>query len=118
MTTVRFDDQPTTATYQGSALSEVIIDRATRFLHKGAHVIAKKNDQASHWNIGFVTGVVGSGAARRFRVLIDGDATPEIYSNSQLRHLPNPIPDSVQTGNFYSVGYSVTIIFLFCIEKK
>ncbi|XP_078360093.1 uncharacterized protein LOC144644471 [Oculina patagonica] len=97
VTTVRFDDQPTTATYQGSAMSEVIIDRATRFLHKGAHVIAKKNDQASHWNIGFVTGVVGSGTARRFRVLIDGDAGPKIYSNSQLRHLPNPIPDSVQT---------------------
>lgn len=103
-TTVRFDDRPTTVTYP-STESEIIADIASPFLDNGAHIVAKKENQASHWDIGFVTGVVGSGAGRRFRVLIDGNASPEIYNNSQLRFLPNP--DSVQTGNFYFVGYSI-----------
>ncbi|KAL9985090.1 hypothetical protein ACROYT_G007454 [Oculina patagonica] len=94
LTIVRFDDRPITVSYPSDAESEFIPDIAYNF-YPGSHVIAKKDNQVSHWNIGFITGVVGSGTARRFKVVIDGNATPETYSNSQLRFLANP--DSVQS---------------------
>ncbi|XP_078357164.1 uncharacterized protein LOC144642040 [Oculina patagonica] len=93
--TVRFDNQQRTVNYPSNTESMIIPNATTPFLHNQAHVIAKKDNQASHWNFGFVVGIVGSGKARRFNVVIDGNATPEIYNNSQLRFLANP--NSVQT---------------------
>ncbi|KAL9985110.1 hypothetical protein ACROYT_G007476 [Oculina patagonica] len=93
--TVRFDNQQSTVNYPLNTESEVILDQTTPFLDDRAHVIAKKEEQASQWDIGFVVGLVGSGSERQFRVVLDGDATPETYNNSQLRFLANP--DSVQT---------------------